>query len=361
MHPEFPQWYSHVDMTNDSEIRKARWAAIDRYLDCDGEIDLDTLLKLAYDFRKKPTDNQIHDFRQCFREFDERFPTSGNERELKLLAVICLAQIVENNSYNQSAEAALSIITADFNGAREIPFPINLVGIARQSMQLHGRNIRQRSNCFDSSPNIGSISLKGIIDRDAHDYTEVADAFPKLESIINTTLVPQIRETIQANIEGAKKLIEIQDEELQMLWWFVGQYSHSIDCTFDKLEADIKPLILAAELSETTTLIPEPMSIKPLLSRAGLAKQKKKIKLTSAINSAPEEWLKSQTEGKKICPLTTPIHFAIERQLETGSGESWIAGWSASTNINENISLTPLDLSLLYYRESLLTSLEYDG
>tara|TARA_R110001599_G_scaffold163952_1_gene353321 strand:+ start:4626 stop:5702 length:1077 start_codon:yes stop_codon:yes gene_type:complete len=358
MHPEFPSWYSHVDLENNSDKRQARWNAIETYLEDEDGVDVEMLLKLAHTFRQKPNQDQLTAFRQYFRDHDETFPSSGNEKELQLLAGSCLAVLANDDDYRKSPEAALAIITADFSGAREIELPINLIEIANESIISQGIKDRRRSNFSKSTVSLNTISLKTIAESVVNNWTQVSQAFSSTESIINENLLPQIQKKINADIGNAKKLIEIQDEELQMLWWVVGEYSHSADCPFDKLEPNSKALILAAELSDATKLIPGPAAIKALLSRAGLIKQKKKIKLTSAINSAPEAWLSSQLEGKKISPLTTPIHFAIERQLETGAGDSWVAGWSASTSIDKEFSLATLDLGMLYYRESLLASLE---
>jgi hypothetical protein len=49
-----------------------------------------------------------------------------------------------------------------------------------------------------------------------------------------------------------------------------------------------------------------------------------------------------------------PLHFGVKRQLETGSGDAWIAGWAAAVGVPESFSLSPLDLGVLFYRESLL-------
>lgn len=358
MPPEFPSWYSHVDLENNADKRQARWNAIEAYLQDEDGVDVEMLVKLAHDFRQQPTQDQLTAFRQYYREHDETFPSSGNDKELQLLAGSCLAVLAHNDDYSQSAEAALALVTASFNGAREIELPINLIEIADKSIISQGIKDRRRSNFIKSTVSLNKISLKEVAESVVNSWAQVSQAFTSTESIVNEKLLPQIQEKINADIMNAKKIIEIQDEELQMLWWVVGEYSHSVDCPFDKLDPNSKALILAAELSDATQLIPGPVAIKALLSRAGLTKQRKKIKFTSAINSAPEEWLKSQLEGKSISPLTTPIHFAIERQLETGAGESWVAGWSASTNIDKDFTLSAIDLSMLYYHESLLASLE---
>jgi hypothetical protein len=49
-----------------------------------------------------------------------------------------------------------------------------------------------------------------------------------------------------------------------------------------------------------------------------------------------------------------PLHFAIKRQLETGPGDAWIAGWSATVGAPSDLTLPSLTLGNLFYRERLL-------
>ncbi|MOA64383.1 hypothetical protein D3C78_1904110 [compost metagenome] len=59
-------------------------------------------------------------------------------------------------------------------------------------------------------------------------------------------------------------------------------------------------------------------------------------------------------EGVDPSPVSTPLHFAIKRQLETGPGEAWVAGWAAATGIDAQYALPGLTLGELFYRERLL-------
>jgi hypothetical protein len=150
-----------------------------------------------------------------------------------------------------------------------------------------------------------------------------------------------------------ERLLKLQDEELQMLWWLVGEMSWEFDKAFNSLPIDSKPLVLAKELAGMTNFIPGPVSLKPLLSRAGITK-KKKLTIPEAINSCDESWLNGITTGLNPSSLTLPIHFAIIRKVETGEKEAWIPGWAASTKIEATRKLSSLDLGYLFYLERLL-------
>jgi hypothetical protein len=53
-------------------------------------------------------------------------------------------------------------------------------------------------------------------------------------------------------------------------------------------------------------------------------------------------------------PVSTPIHYGIQRQTEIGDGDAWIAGWAAAVGVPATIAVAPLTLGLLFYRERLL-------
>jgi hypothetical protein len=53
-------------------------------------------------------------------------------------------------------------------------------------------------------------------------------------------------------------------------------------------------------------------------------------------------------------PVTMPLHNAIYRQLETGPGDTWVAGWVSATAVGDNQTLPGLTLGTLFYRERLL-------
>ena len=147
--------------------------------------------------------------------------------------------------------------------------------------------------------------------------------------------------------------VRVQDEELQMLWWLTGQRSEDLDCAFGAVAADAQSLVFAKELADHTEFLPGPASVKGLLSRAGL-KERKKIAISTAINAADSAWVRKFVPEGEPSPVSTPIHFGIKRQLETGQGEAWIAGWAAAVGVKATLAVSPLGLGVLFYRERLL-------
>ena len=106
------------------------------------------------------------------------------------------------------------------------------------------------------------------------------------------------------------------------------------------------------ELAEMTKFLPGPTSIDALLSRTGLLSGKK-IEVVQVVNAVREDWLQDRVSTKLSSALTTPIHEAVRRRLETGKGKAWVAGWAAITQLPETLQLTPLQIGIQFYREAL--------
>jgi hypothetical protein len=79
-----------------------------------------------------------------------------------------------------------------------------------------------------------------------------------------------------------------------------------------------------------------------------------KVTVAAAVSSLSETWLTDATGGIDASPVTSPIHFALEKRLETGPGDAWVAGWAAITDLPSDHGAPPATLGELFYRERLL-------
>jgi hypothetical protein len=160
-----------------------------------------------------------------------------------------------------------------------------------------------------------------------------------------------------SNIGKIEDYFTIQDEELQMLWWLLGERSIDRNCAFSSLSAVERPLVLAKELAGLTGYLPGPFAIKSILSRAGL-RDSDELTIVECVNAGDQEWLKWLVDDQQPSPVTRPIHAAVSRKLETGDNESWISGWAAAAEIDSAQKVSALQLGLLFYRECLQATLD---
>jgi hypothetical protein len=354
MSPEFARWYRSVDFGEDRERVERRWAGAVQLAANAGPADTETLVRLAFHTKQKPSNAAEARIRLVFRDVDELFDAQRNERELQILAGATL-HIMMMKGDSAGGAAALSVSTAASGGGRIPDLPVDLVSAAEVAIETIADRNRKRPELsghrLDEAPDI-DFEKSAVKVREGWNQEHVAEAFELAADAARAAVATFARRHAGAAGDVAR-FISIQDEELQMLWWLIGGRSWDLDCGFSAITADAQPLVLAKELAGLTGLLPEPRSIKGLLSRAGISEQKRAT-IPNAVNACPPEWLRPLVEGLEPSPVTQPIHFAIKRKLETGEGEAWIANWTAVAGIDPAYALPTLVLGSLFYRERLL-------
>lgn len=354
MHPDFARWYGAVGLGDDQARRELRWNGVGAAAQAANSKDVEALIRLAFKSRQPAAAAQVHKIRQAFHTADATFEMQGNDRELQVLAAATLAALMNAGS-SAGAEAALAITTTSFAGARKPELPMDLAVLAEGAIDLIAETNRKR-------PSLSEYASGAVPKFDFEKATAKVKAEPNAEGFSQGfTLAAEEASAAfgqlarrQANaVQAMDKFLRAQDEELQMLWWLTGQRSFDLDCAFETVSADVQPLVFGKELADHTEFLPGPAAIKALLSRAGL-KDRKNITVPTLINAGNPAWLRRLLPEAEPSMVSTPLHFGIKRQLETGAGDSWIAGWAAAIGVAPDFALSPLVLGLLFYRERLL-------
>lgn len=350
----FERWYSEVAVGDDGGTRlKAREVGLTSLTKSASPDLLEVLLRVVLGGRLAPDQMALAAFRQPFINADPNFETSGNAEELRVLAASTLAHIMRTST-SLSPLAVTTVLAAGLGGARTWPTQVPLVEIAKQELAKDAELTRRRPDLqanLAELPKLDFDKAKAKIDSQ-QDFAGVTGALPLVAESIRAALKTVLQRQADA-YSAISTYVRVQDEELDMLWWLVGSRSLDFDCAFDKLPAETQPLVLAKELADRTQTLPGPIAVRPLLSRAGL-KDAKKITVVGSVNKLEAVWSRALVDGIPISPVTTPIHFALQRELETGSGDAWIAGWSAASGLDSGSSLTPLQLAVQFYFERLL-------
>ena len=251
--------------------------------------------------------------------------------------------------------AALAVTTAGLQGARQPELPMDLAGLGETAIVRWGEANRRRPTLTDHLPSEApTISFKAAGDKVMQQQSwEVFSPAFQLAAKSTQGVMRQVVQHWKNTILAADNFLRVQDEELQMLWWLTGQRSSDYDCPFDEIPTDALPLVLANELAGMTKFLPGPPSVKGILSRAGL-KERKKVTISVAVNAADPDWLQRLIGDREPSVVSTPLHAAVKRQMETGAGDAWVAGWAAATGVNLDHALSGLALGNLFYRERLL-------
>lgn len=354
MHVDFPRWYAAVALGDDEARRALRWAGVVAVIEGANSHVVEALMRLAFKSRQPAAAAPLQKIREAFRSADATFEMQGNGRELQVLAGASLATLMHDGGGN-GAEAALAVTTASLLGARKPDLPFDLSVLAESAIEQIAEAQGTRPNLAshaNTDPPKFDFEKSAAKVRAEWNQEAVAQGFIMAAESMRAAMTVMARRQANA-VNALDTFLRVQDEELQMLWWLIGQRSVDLDCSFEEVPAAAQPLVFGKELSDRTQFLPGPPSMKGLLSRAGL-RERKKVTVSDAINAADADWLRKFMPEAEPSPVSTPLHYAIKRQLETGPGDAWIAGWAAAVGVPGGLSLPALTLGNLFYRERLL-------
>lgn len=346
---ELATWLAEFDFGDKSELPPLRVDAVEAFALSISVSDIEELVRMAFHTREKFSSEFLEKFRSGLRANDTEFPAYGNDRELEVLAGMTLYSVMSSSKIDMPAICALSISSASVGGARSHGLPFDLTGYAEIFLSQISELNSQRPNLTK----LGDPYAAAIQAIDA-----IPDPSPNsapIKAALTATVKAAQSSTRQINkmFSAAGTFMKQQDEELQILWWLLGGRAVEFNCDFSDIPEVAKPLVLAVELAGHIEILPGPISTESLLSRAGL-NDGKKVVVSTVLSSIQEDWLNKLATDVVISPVLQPIHFAIKRQLENGKGKEWVKGWANLVGLAEDLSVTPLNLAKLIYRERLL-------
>ena len=350
MYDEFARWYGSVNLGDDQKVPRARWKGITTIVREADRNTIEGLLRLVHQSRQRPAPNVVDKIRQAFKRADAAFEMIGNDHELRVLAASCLAVMMKTDDFI-GAVAAVTATTAGFGGVRRPDLPMDLSALGEIAIIRLGdiHCVRPSLEDYMRVPRVDLNLHKAVTEYSAGNIEE---AF-KIVSAKVRGAVNKLAHTQASAVREIGRFLSIQDEELQMLWWLISHRSTVLDCSFSDVAVHVRPLVIASELAEHTVFLPGPPSVNGLLSRAGL-KEEESVRVVNAVSEADFDWLETLVAEVEPSYVSTPLHAAIKRQLETGRGTKWVPGWAASAEVEDDYTMSCLALGNLFYRERLL-------
>lgn len=357
MTADFARWYAEAFM-DEGVRREQRWNGVVEVAATADYETVEVLTRLAFPTpvpasgRKSEKLAAVHEkLVQTISGGDSAFDPTHSARELQVLAAAVLARLAPS-----MPDAALLVTTASMVGSRKAELPMDLAGLAEAALiKLSERKqVRQEFSKIElAAPKV--------------EYKFDAEILATMEPEKIQAEFGRLRDATAAAIErvvsSQNRVVkvlherqELDEEELQMLWWLTGGYSHICEKPFAKIEDKLLPLTLAHELAEMTAVSPGPGSIRALLLRAGVGT--KKLKLVDAVNAPSAEWAKKVSDSMLVSPVTTPIHFALEHRAELASTDTWQAAWAGITGLSVDLQLSAVTLAELFYREHVFLNVE---
>ncbi|MGD9713670.1 MAG: GTPase-associated system all-helical protein GASH [Thermomicrobiales bacterium] len=357
MTTDFARWYAETFM-DEGARRDLRWkGVVDVAANADHKT-VEVLIRLAFPTpvpasgRKSENLTDVHAaLMRTISGGDTTFDPSHSGRELQVLAATVLDRLLLTMS-----DAALVVTTASLAGTRKPDLPMDLAGLAEAALvklseRKHVRQDFEEINL--AAPKVGYNFNVEILETMQAD--EVQAEFDRLHDATTAA--------IERVVAGQNRVVKalhdrqvLDEEELQMLWWLTGGYSHVNEKPFAKIDDKLRPFSLAHELAGMTAVSPGPGSIRAMLLRAGVGLTK--MKLADAVNAPGDEWAKEVSNSTLVSPVTTPIHFALEQRAELGSIDTWQAAWSGLTGLPVDLQLPAVKLAELFYREHVFLTMD---
>ncbi|KAA1233654.1 hypothetical protein FHL81_19930 [Agrobacterium tumefaciens] len=351
MNDDFPNWLSGLKVKLEGATVEARWNAVDEVATSATTDTVSALLALVFELPKVKADaKEVGAFLARIKAYDDSFLGHGADVEIRLLAAATVVAIMSRNGA-LAAWAAMAVITSHFDGLRQTPqnLPVPIQQIARDRLG----ELAEQSSARPSSQPV-KITVPKVAT--APEPFDAATVTKMVNTAVNQVMaqVSVIVDHHNNAIANFSRYLSIQDEELQILWWVVGQRCRTLDVPFDELKIEQQPLVLGGELSQLVEQLPGPPSLKAILSRAGL-RDAAKVSLASALNACPADWIERNAVNVESS-LVFPIHFAINRKAEVDADE-WAAPFKSMTGIDATAPLSVLVLANQYMFEDMLLRL----
>jgi hypothetical protein len=343
-----------MSFQQDAALTEKRRKAIEGHVEAVTKSDLALLAKLAFRLKPQMGSPEVAALRQALGN-DAAQP---GDDELIMLSASALAAAINSDADSIAALAATVVSSMSCSGLRELKQPMDLIGMAENVLRQLSETARRR-------PSLEQVKLVApTVDRNdealiqAVNTGALLNVAQALAAATNKAISAMARR--QRDFEAAvQKYVNIQDEELDILWWLEGGHSFDLSLDFSKVAAEHLPLAIARELGNLTKVLPGPPALSSLLSRTGLLDGPLQS-IPDAVQGMPQEWLNKAVEGlpnEGISAPLTPILFAMQRRHEVFGKDDWIAAWSTTTGLPREAVLSPIQLAATAYREFSLTRL----
>lgn len=289
-------------------------------------------------------------FEKSVKEFDPQFVVSIDKAEAGRIASLLLGDLIDQGS----STVALAVLASSYCGQRRA-LDIDLLGLARDGIGIASKNRRV------------SAAKKKIV---APSPTELK---PQLDAIQREFIEANVRSAIQAVLtdvragtsgvaasaadahDSLRRDVALLAEEVDMLWWFVGDWIELLDKPRSSLPTGAAAIAAGAQLGDMVRQIPGPYGAYGILSKA--VAQDTKINLHAAIASLEEADLeKLALELPESAVGMFLVHGALQASASTsGKGAEAIAQAKEITEI----PVTPYELAVQTLRERIL--IEFGG
>lgn len=333
----FPTWYKSILPQITNELLDQRIAAINILVVNDSMDFWLDVIRIANGIKVKnaATTTLLVDE---FLKTDVNFPPVSNENILKVLSSILLCFKLERQDDELIQPISLAIVNLNFLGQHEestIPFA-------------------NRANLFLQN----DIIQDEDIEDDITILNEALDNFAEGEEEThpaNSEYSAMIRAITVLNSQREKSA-----EEVNTLWWVLGEFSKSQNKFFIDIGSLGMIIPGAKELFDLTTYSRILLSAKALLQKvliiSNKGKHPSKATLLETVNATGSECKASLNNILSKASEFTPCLLATKVAIDSGTSDWEAAYRSVSANGNPKKKMEQGDISFQFYRELIFIS-----
>lgn len=348
---------------------------IQAYRDLDGSATRDVVEARHKGFQKLSTTidkmNQIYDlcrlayqiepfparpwFEEPIREFDPHFVVNKEKVDAGRIAALLLRQkMMSSGSY-----APLAILTTSYCGRRHSADGDVLTTQANDAFLSAVRNHRVSNGVeltpapkFEPAADVEAVSaqnpLTGAVAKKAFDAAAASG-----EAAVNALF-----ENVKRPINSARNDIVRLAEEVDMLWWYIGDWHELLGKARTETAAELKMVVSGIELGAMVRQLPGPYGAHGILRRISGTEADGQSSLNAAIK------LLSQEDARKLSKnileesiSLLPVHAAI--QFVAQHGAAWETEFAKVASDIAAMKMSPFELGIQAFRERAL--LGYGG
>jgi hypothetical protein len=351
MHKYFSDWMRPAGLGTDREALVFRWQTISRIVQDDVNLEKCHGL-IKYSFGDSSSVDELEWFQNEFKKDDVSFSMieEVNRTELRCLAGIVLCIFLEYMNEN-SSDIGTRVLSVEFLKLRELIGCAPVVQLSVEAIQAFGVEGRKRPKVTE----ITNLSTKKTFDEA---FTSIVsgqwDTYASAIKVVYDTSTRRFNHLAKASnnsLDNLKKFVDVQDEELEMLWWLINSQSKKLDCPFNSLDVEALSTVAGIEIADNTALDVEIPSLEAFFNRTIPDSDKKSIE---SIVTHSFDYLEQLISIDDYCDkYITPCHYSLKCLIEVGK-EAWREKIEEELGLSMDVEVSLVDWAMQICRERLI-------
>jgi hypothetical protein len=347
---DFIQFYRDLDGSASREVVEARHKSFQKLSAAINNMgQIYDLCRLAYQIEPFPDRSW---FEQAVREFDPHFVASKDKVDAGRIAALLLRQRMASSG----SCAPLAILTTSYCGRRHSSDGDVLTTQANDALLAAVRN----HGVSDGAKLGPAPKLKAITtETDAvnnHNPLPGSIAKAAIDAAMASTdaAIKALSDSVRGPVDSARADIVRLAEEVDMLWWCIGDWHELLDKPRTETAAGLKMVVSGIELGAMVRQLPGPYGAHGILRRISGAKADGKSSLKAAIKSlSREEARKLSNDIPQASKPLFPLHAAIQFFAQFGPA-MWEAEFAKVVPDIAVAEMSPFELGIQAFRERAL-------